>query len=130
MEIPESDSHAEILINATNFANIISQLRLFGDTIDISCTEEQILLCSNSVDSGKMTVEISMDDLDEFSINDGASLKLCFSLTQLHNICMYHKISKDVQIKWIHDFPMQIKYAIDENLVNLRFYLAPKISDD
>ena len=130
MEIPESDSHAEILINATNFANIISQLRLFGDTIDISCTEEQILLCSNSVDSGKMTVEISMDDLDEFSINDGASLKLCFSLTQVHNICMYHKISKDVQIKWIHDFPMQIKYAIDDSLVNLKFYLAPKISDD
>lgn len=130
MEIPESDSHAEILINATNFANIISQLRLFGDTIEISCTEEQILLCSNSVDCGNMTVEISMEDLDEFSINDGASLKLSFSLAQLHNICMYHKISKDVQIKWINDFPMQISYAIDNNLLNLRFYLAPKISDD
>jgi len=130
MQIPESDSHAEIVINATNFANIINQLRLFGDTIDISCSEEQILLCSNSVDCGKMTVEIKMDDLDEFSINDGASLKLSFSLTQVHNICMYHKISKDVKIKWINDFPMQISYAIDNDLMNLRFYLAPKISDD
>jgi proliferating cell nuclear antigen len=130
MEIPESDSHAEIAINATNFANIISQLKLFGDTIDISCTEEQILLCSDSVETGKMTVEISMDDIDEFSINDGATLKLSFSLVQLHNICAYHKIAKDVKIKWISDFPMQIVYSIDGGLVNLRFYLAPKIADD
>lgn len=130
MQIPVSESQAEIAINSTNFANIISQLRLFGDTIDISCNEEQILLSSNSIDSGKMTVEISMDDLDEFSINDGATLNLSFSLAQLHNICMYHKIGKDVQIKWINDFPMQINYSIDDDLLKLRFYLAPKMSDD
>ena len=129
MEIPQSDSHAEISINSTNFANIISQLKLFGDTLDISCSEEQILFCSNSVDAGKMTVEISMDDLDEFSINDGADLKLSFSLTHLHNICMYHKICKDVEIKWINEYPMQITYNIDNSLLKMRFYLAPKFSD-
>jgi proliferating cell nuclear antigen PCNA len=129
MEIPQNDSHAEISLNATNFANVVSQLKLFGDTVDISCSEEQILFCSNSPESGTMTVEISMDDLDEFAINDGADLKLSFSLTHLHNICMYHKICKDAEIKWINDFPMQITYNIDDSMVKLRFYLAPKFSD-
>jgi hypothetical protein len=129
MEIPQNDSHAEISLNATNFANVVSQLKMFGDTLDISCSEEQILFCSNSPESGNMTVEISMDDLDEFSINDGANLKLSFSLNHLHNICMYHKICKDVNIKWINEFPMQITYNIDDSLVKLRFYLAPKFSD-
>lgn len=129
MEIPQNDSHAEISLNATNFANVVSQLKLFGDTVDISCSEEQILFCSNSPESGTMTVEISMDDLDEFAINDGADLKLSFSLTHLHNICAYHKICKDVEIKWINEFPMQITYNIDNSLVKLRFYLAPKFSD-
>jgi proliferating cell nuclear antigen PCNA len=129
MEIPQNDSHAEISLNATNFANVVSQLKMFGDTVDISCSEEQILFCSNSPESGNMTVEISMDDLDEFSINDGANLKLSFSLNHLHNICMYHKICKDVNIKWINEFPMQITYNIDDSLVKLRFYLAPKFSD-
>jgi proliferating cell nuclear antigen PCNA len=129
MEIPQNDSHAEISLNATNFANVVSQLKLFGDTVDISCSEEQILFCSNSPESGTMTVEISMDDLDEFAINDGADLKLSFSLSHLHNICMYHKICKDVEIKWINEFPMQITYNIDNSMVKLRFYLAPKFSD-
>jgi proliferating cell nuclear antigen PCNA len=129
MEIPENDSHAEISINATNFANTISQLKLFGDTLDISCSEEEILFCSNSVDVGQMTVQIGMDDLDEFSINDGANLKLSFSLTHLHNICMYHKICKDLNIKWINEYPMQLTYNIDDSQVKLRFYLAPKFTD-
>jgi proliferating cell nuclear antigen PCNA len=130
MEIPENEGHAEITINATSFANVISQLKLFGDTIDISCSEEKILFCSNSVDAGQMTVEIKIDDLDAFSINDGANLKMSFGLTHLHNICTYHKICKDVEIKWINEFPMQITYPIDNNLAKLRFYLAPKMSDD
>jgi len=46
-----------------------------------------------------MTVEIKIDDLDAFSINDGENVNLSFSLAHLHNICTYHKICKDVEIK-------------------------------
>jgi len=129
VEIPESESHAELIINSTNFANIINQLKMFGDTLEIACSEEKIALYSSSQDMGKMSVEIGIDDLNEFSINEGANLKLSFSLTCLHNICLYNKICKDVEIKWIADFPMQISYKIDEK-AKMKFYLAPKISDD
>jgi proliferating cell nuclear antigen len=129
MEIPETDSHAELTINSTNFANIINQLKMFGDTLDIDCSEEKICLHSSGQETGKMSVEIGIDDLNEFSINEGANLKLSFSLTCLHNICLYNKICKEVDIKWITDFPMQVTYKIDEK-AKMKFYLAPKISDD
>lgn len=130
LSIPENDSQAEISINASSFANIISQLKLFGDTIDISCSEDKILFCSNSSDSGKMTVEIKIDHLDAFSINDGENINLSFSLAHLNNICTYHKISKDIEIKWINEYPMHIIYQIDNSLIKLQFYLAPKINEE
>jgi len=130
LAIPENDTQAEISINSASFANIISQLKLFGDTIDISCSEDKILFCSNSSDSGKMTVEIKIDDIDAFSINDGENVNLSFSLAHLHNICTYHKICKDVEIKWINEYPMQIIYKIDDSLIKLQFYLAPKFNED
>jgi hypothetical protein len=77
-----------------------------------------------------MKVKVDIDDIDSFAINEGAELHLAFNLSNLNNICTYHKICKDVNIKWIRDFPMQISYSIDNSLVNLKFYLAPKIADD
>jgi proliferating cell nuclear antigen len=130
MDIPTMESQAELTLPSANFANIVSQLKLFGDTLDIQCNEEQILLFSNSVDSGKMTVSIPMDDLQAFSINEGADLKISFGLTSLHNICMYHKICKNIDIKWIENFPIQLTYIIEENIAKMTFYLAPKLSDD
>lgn len=130
MEIPDTESNAEFSIPSANFANIINQLKLFGDTIDIECNEEKIELNSLSDGMGKMSVDISIDELSEYSINEGETVQLSFSLTILHNICLYNKIAKEVQIKLIKDFPMKVLYSLGENGANLSFYLAPKIKED
>ena len=130
MGIPETDSQAEISICSMNFANIINQLKLFGDTLEIECDENKIALHSVSPDAGKMQVEISIDDLTAYAINEGETMKLSFSLTILHNICMYSKISKNVDIHLIDNFPMKIVYNLGCETAKLVFYLAPKISDD
>jgi proliferating cell nuclear antigen PCNA len=127
--IPDFESQADISIPSNNFATIINQLKMFGDTLDIDCSEEKILLISNSQESGKMSVEINIDDLDSFAINDGETLKLSFALSYLHNICMYNKLSKIIEIKLTREYPMKITYhLIDDGI--MVFYLAPKMSDD
>lgn len=130
MGIPAIESQAEISICSANFANIINQLKLFGDTLEIECNEEKIVLHSVSPDAGKMQVEISIDDLTAYAINEGESMKLSFSLTILHNICMYSKISKNVEIQLVDNYPMKVVYNLGDEVANLTFYLAPKISDD
>jgi hypothetical protein len=85
---------------------------------------------SISQESGKMLVEINIDDLTAYSINEGESMKLSFSLNVLHNICMYNKIAKDVEIRLTENFPMKITYLLGDDNCKMVFYLAPKINDD
>lgn len=129
MAIPEIDYQAEITIPSSTFSSIIQQLKLFGETIDISCNEEKIVLCSNSMENGQMFVEIKIDDVEEFSINEGENLEVSYSLNILNNICLYHKIAKNIDIKLCNDYPMRISYDLGEG-ATVRFYLAPKIKGD
>ena len=77
-----------------------------------------------------MCVDIKIDELSEYSINEGESINLSFSLGMLHNICLYNKISKEVNIKLIKDYPMKIIYYLGDEDTKLIFYLAPKINED
>lgn len=140
MDIPAIDHQAEITISSYHFASIVNQLKMFGDTMDIQCSEEKIMLGSNSHENGKMFVEIKIDDLSCFIIDEGKELSLAFSLTYLHNICLYNKIAKEVDIKFSSNYPMKMTYFLDplaeghderpENSAKLSFYLAPKIADE
>jgi hypothetical protein len=103
---------------------------MFGDTIDIVCSEEKISMNSLSDGFGKMTVNIDIDDLDSFAINEGENIMLSFSLNILNNVCAYHKITKDMEVKFIKNFPMKIIYNLGQEDATMTFYIAPKIQDD
>ena len=127
MTVPEMDYQAEFALPSTNFYNLINQLKLFGETMDIDCSEDNIVLFSNSQDCGKMSAEISIDDLTSFSIDEGERIKMSFSLTHLHYISQFHKLSKEVELKFKRGYPIQIVYNLGFTLL---FYLAPKITED
>jgi proliferating cell nuclear antigen PCNA len=129
MQIPEMDYSAEFTLSSSHFSGIINQLKLFGDTMQIKCSEEKIVLYSQNKESGKMSVEINIDDLNVFSINEGETIKTSFSLSFLHNICLYNKIAKEMEIKIMADFPIKIIYRLDDVGAKMIFYLAPKVDD-
>jgi proliferating cell nuclear antigen len=130
LEIPSFDSNTDISVPSSYFAGIITQLQIFGDTIEFECSEEKVQLISHSVDSGKMKVDIDVDELTGYSITEGEVMKISFSLSRIHNICNYHKLSKEMDIILTHDYPMKIIYKLDEEDASMVFYLAPKIGDD
>lgn len=129
LKIPTIDYEADISLSSTNFASIINQLKMFGDTMDIECSEDMIQLCATSVEQGKMYVDIAIDDLSTFAINEGGKLNMSFSLKYLHTICMYNKLSKDILIKLSQNMPLRIDYDIGDG-AGVSFFLAPKIRDD
>lgn len=129
LEIPIFEYQAEFSLSSTNFASIVNQLKMFGDTMDIKCSEDNIQLCATSVDQGKMYVDISIDDLTTFAIDENESLMLSFSLKYLHTICLYNKLAKDIDIKLSQDLPIRIDYDIGDG-ASVKFFLAPKIRDD
>jgi proliferating cell nuclear antigen PCNA len=130
MQIPEIEYAAELAMLSAQFAGIVTQLKMFGDTMEVQCSEERIALASTSQDQGKMFVEIGINDLSEFAIDEGADLSLSFSLTYLKHICAYSKISNSVSIKFSDSYPMRVAYGLgEEEDALLVFHLAPKIND-
>ena len=131
LSIPDVDYQTEFSVSSSNFSSIINQLKMFGDTMDIHCSEEKIQLFSYSQEHGKMVVEIKIDDLTSFSINEGETVRLSFSLTYLHHICLYNKLAKEIELKISSDFPMKLVYLLGGNDdARMSFFLAPKINDD
>ena len=131
IEIPEIEYQADFTVGSANFSNIINQLKTFGDNLDINCTEEKITLYSSSIEQGKMVCEIKIDDLSSFAINEGETVSSGYSLNYLHNICLYNKLSKEIDIKISADYPMKIIYKLFGNdNATMTFFLAPKINDE
>jgi len=128
MAIPETTSNAEFTLSSANFAGMVNQLAMFGDTLDIICNEEKIVISSSNQETGNMSIDIDIEQLAEYSINEGETVKLSFSLNMLHNICAYSKIAKDVDIKLTNNYPMKVTYQLGDDAYMV-FYLAPKIED-
>jgi proliferating cell nuclear antigen len=129
MHIPEMDYQAEFSLASTTFSVLVEQMRMFADDLNLFCSEEMIQMGSSSEHTGKMTVDIPIDDLNTFSINEGQEIKASFSLAQMHNICLYNKITKDVEISLMDQFPIRLVYSLGQENAKLVFYLAPKVDD-
>jgi proliferating cell nuclear antigen PCNA len=129
LHIPDMEYEAEFTLSAITFGNLIDQLKLFGDTLELNCSEENIGLSSDSCEIGKMTVNIPIEDIVSFAIDEGSILNQSFNLNYLHNICGYSKITKNIDIFLKTGCPIRITYPLDEENCYIRFYLAPKIDD-
>jgi proliferating cell nuclear antigen len=132
MVIPNDyEPEAEFALSSSYFYNLINQLKLFSASLDITCSEENIILSSKSQEQGKMKVIIDINEITYYSIDEGETLKLSFSLPFMYNICMYNKISKEIKLKLGNNYPLQIIYHIGgSETAIMRFFLAPKIADD
>jgi proliferating cell nuclear antigen len=129
MEIPEIDHQAELTFPSNIFANLINQLRNFGDTMRVVCSEEKISLESNSIELGKMSVDVAIDDLQEFVIEEDKTMIVGFSLKYLHDITSYQKIAKNIFIGMSDNSPLKASYDLSDG-GTMSFYLAPKIDDE
>jgi len=141
LSIPDIDYQAELSLSTDKFANLISQLKDFGETLEIECSEDKIILSAHSSENGKMITRILIEDLTEFSIEENEIIQMEFALKYLYDICLYQKISKFVELKISKDFPMRIMFPLgnanddttnantNSNNATFLFYLAPKMSD-
>jgi len=131
MAIPDMEYEAEFTMPSAHFAGLVNQLKLFGDNMEIQCSESDIVLYSTSVDSGKMSVKIDIEDLNSFVIDEGGDMRLSYSLTHLYNMAQYHKLSSQVEISMKADFPLKMKLVIPGDTgAYIAMYLAPKIGDE
>jgi len=127
MSIPQMEHQAEFSLPSATFASLVSQMKLFGETLQMECTEDKIEMSALSLDVGKMKVNIPIDDLTSFAIVEDGSLDLSFSLSHLSSICAYSKLAKEVEIGITDNYPLRMIYLLDNQGAKFVFYLAPKM---
>lgn len=127
LHIPEIEYEAEFCMKAKKVSDIMNQLLIFGNTINIICNEESVHMGSSG-ENGEMKINIPIDDLLEFSISEGDTINLSYSLNNIQNMCMATKISTDIEFAVSNGSPMRIKYNLGSDSY-IRFYIAPKIED-
>ena len=110
------------------------------------------MIYSHTQESGKMAVEMKIEDLTSFAINEGETVELSYALSYISNMCQFHKVAKEIQIYLTADSPMKLTYLFggdgvsasnilmteddntstgtNSNMASISFYLAPKIQDD
>jgi proliferating cell nuclear antigen len=127
LNIPDMEYSAEFSMESKKLNSLIDQLSLMDDVVNIHCDEESIKFTAEGLD-GKMDVYIPHDDIEEYIIEEDASLNVRFSLGYMKKFCQYHKVSDAVEIQISEEYPLMVIYKL--NALNyLKFYLAPKIND-
>ena len=126
--VPEMEYQADIEIESKKLKDIIDDLACFNDTINFKCDETELSIDANSSE-GSMKVVITMDDIEMLAVEEGKTIEARFSIRYIGEMCQFYKLSKNCTIHTSEDIPIQIKYEIDETSF-IRFYLAPKISED
>jgi proliferating cell nuclear antigen len=71
-------------------------------------------------------VNIPIEDLAEYGINEGETVELAYSISYIHKMCATTKLATEMSFSISASYPMRIKYDLG-NDSHVMFYLAPKI---
>ncbi len=126
LELPNTDYDAEFCISSKKICDITSQMNLFGTDLHINCSEEKIDFIANGT-TGEMLVNIPIDDLDEYSIVEGETISIEYSLNYINKICLTNKLSQIINFSISKDFPMKIEYDLGDSSI-FTFFIAAKLS--
>lgn len=127
MVIPEKEYQADISLPSNDFSLLINQLRGFGETLQIVCNDTKVEMISKSIDQGKMSVILQIDDLSAYAIEENQELNLSYSLKNLHSMSLFGKTYDTVELKLHSNYPLYICY--NSNELTIKLFLAPKVSD-
>jgi len=127
LDIPSVEYDAELTLSCKQLIDLTSQLIIFGDDLNIKCSEELLELSANG-DMGEMKVNIDIDDLKEFAICEGEKINLAYSLNYVHKMCLTNKLVPNVELSISATYPMRIKYDLGAES-SIMFFLAPKVSE-
>lgn len=127
LEIPSVDYDVEFTIPSKKLVDVLLELNTFGSDLNIKCSETLVELNANG-DFTKLKVNIPIDDLDEYVINEGEDINISFSLSHLSKMCTSMKLSSTINVALSRENPMLLKYNLGDDS-NVSFFIAPKISD-
>tara|TARA_B110000046_G_scaffold137092_1_gene143333 strand:- start:10049 stop:10837 length:789 start_codon:yes stop_codon:yes gene_type:complete len=135
VDIPVVDYSMDLTIVSTEFKNMIDELKMFGETLIISCNLDFIKLTSRG-DEGVACLKIKEEDIIEYAValEEGDTFVQHVGINMVHICCSMCKINDEVNVHCSKDSPLKISYSLDglntdANPSYIRFFIAPKVEE-
>jgi len=131
--IPETEYKASVTFSSAEFSRICRELNQISDTVTIDVTKESVHFGVVSQEVGKGSVTLRANDSEKpedqvlLEVEDPVSLG--FALRYLNLFNKSAALSSTVNLSLSPEVPLVVSFEIKE-LGSLKFYLAPKISDE
>lgn len=133
MNVPDKESDVDLALPSKSFGELVNQFEMFADTLTLKFTEEKITMRASGAE-GSMETNIHLDDVSEYAIGEGSQLEQSFSLRYIKMMASFGKLANETQMEFSAESPLIIRYSLTDGAEDdssyVRFYLAPKISDE
>lgn len=131
--IPDTEYSAHVKMSSGEFQRICRDLSQFGDTVQISCTKQEVKF-SSSGETGKANITLTHSasadkDEDSVSVDLNDPVDLTFALRFLNLFTKATPISDVVTLSLSQEAPLVVEYKIGDT-GHIRYFLAPKIQED
>ena len=133
IEIPEIDVPtdleyaADISIPSKAWCSVLDHLMIIGDDCKL-CLKEDSMNFTSQGDYGSTHIDITIEEMDSYVVEENIELNLEFHLKLLHIVSQFHKLSDVLEVHVSNDMPLVLQYNIAANSY-IRFMIAPKIVD-
>ena len=121
-----------VTLSSSEFTRICRELYSLNETVNIETTKDSIKFSVNSENIGgsiKIEENDSSNQDEQCNIQVEETVNLAFALRYLNMFTKASSLSPLVSLYLSVEFPLMVEYKLAQ-LGVLKFYLAPRISDD
>jgi proliferating cell nuclear antigen PCNA len=138
MDIPEKEPDVSIIIDSSEFKNMMQELSTFGDELiirnnnDTDDPDNVYLVFQSSGEIGKATILIREEDIIEYTETVENPFKIKLGTNFIVMSSEFHKVSDETRMYIsTKELPIKIEYLLDNDAPEnfIRIYIAPKVDD-
>ena len=121
-----------VTMSSSEFTRICRELYSLNETVNIETTKDSIKFSVNSENIGgsiKIEENDSGNQDEQCNIQVEETVNLAFALRYLNMFTKASSLSPQVTLYLSVEYPLMVEYKLAQ-LGVLKFYLAPRISDD
>ena len=121
-----------VTMSSSEFTRLCRELYSLNETVNIETTKDSIKFSVNSENIGgsiKIEENDSGNQDEQCNIQVEETVNLAFALRYLNMFTKASSLSPQVTLYLSVEFPLMVEYKLAQ-LGVLKFYLAPRISDD
>ena len=128
IHVPEDIEYAaDINIPSKTWCSVLEHLMIIGEDCKLNVKEDSMNFTSQG-DYGSTHIDITIDEMDSYVVEENIELKLEFHLKLLHIVSQFHKLSEFLELHVSNEMPLVLQYNINSSSY-IRFMIAPKIVD-